>query len=302
MSFCSKIKKELCDIKEYDDIAIKAEFYGMMMFSKSFSYKSIQLVNENRFILDLYSDLIIKFVNGIVDIKSFNRGRGKKLFLSSVPYEDDRISIIKTFGYNEDIEKIKIIKSNYENFVDRFLRGAFLACGNITNPNSNYHLEFKIWNLNIADEFVNIISKLKEVKLKPHILKKKEYSILYFRESEQITDFLAFIGAHKSAMEFMQVKILKGIRNNVNRKNNFETANTDKIAFASAQQIRAIKLINLKIGLESLPKDLKEIAVLRIKHPDASLSELNSMLKNKISKSGVNHRLNKIIKISEKLN
>lgn len=179
-----------------------------------------------------------------------------------------------------------------------FIRGAFICVGYISNPEKSYHLEFVNLSLNQAKALKDIINFFD---IESKIIEKKEFYIVYIKEGEQIVDLLNIIEAHKSLLEFENIRVLKDVRNNINRIVNCETANLNKIVSNGVKQKEDIEFIRNKIGLDDLPKQLKDVAKLRLKHPDSSLKELGEMLVPPISKSGVNHRLKKINKIAENL-
>jgi DNA-binding protein WhiA len=181
-----------------------------------------------------------------------------------------------------------------------YLRGVFLAAGSVNSPESNYHLEIITNNKRYAQALVKVMSHFPELLAK--ISPRKNRYIVYLKESEQIAAFLNIIGAHRALLEFENVRIMKDMRNKVNRLVNCDTANLKKAVNASLRQIKQIKLIDQTIGLEKLPLRLREIARLRLEHPDSSLRELGERLDPPVGKSGVNHRFRKIEAIAEKIN
>ena len=199
---------------------------------------------------------------------------------------------IITFKKQAESEKNEFSEEEQKAIV----RGAFLGSGSINNPNNTYHLEILINKKEDVQIIKNILDKyqihVKELK------RKKCYSI-YIKEAEEISKFLALIGATKSVLNYEQIRVVKETRNNINRIVNCETANLNKTINAAIEQIEAIKKLKQTKKFESLPDNLKEIAKLRLKNPDASLVELGQMLKKPIGKSGVNHRLKKIQEIAD---
>jgi DNA-binding protein WhiA len=183
--------------------------------------------------------------------------------------------------------------------VSAFVQGAFLACGSITNPSNDYHLEFKVKSEKTAQALWNLFEKIGFEFRK--IIRNND-NILYIKDSEKIEDILTFMGAVKSSLEIMDIKILKDVRNNINRTTNCETANITRTVDASTVQISAINKIISKKGFDYIPDELQEIAQKRIENPEISLRELKDLLSVNLSKSGVNHRLKKLIEISNELN
>jgi len=177
-----------------------------------------------------------------------------------------------------------------------YLRGAFLAGGSISDPEKTYHLEITTRNLHIANELEMIMNGFN---LNPKVIMRKNNYIVYLKEGENIVDFLNIIGAHTALLELENIRILKEMRNNVNRIVNCETANLGKTVDASLRQVTNIKYIRDNIGFEKLPPGLRDVAELRLAYSDASLKELGEMLNPPLGKSGVNHRLRKLDRIAE---
>ena len=179
-----------------------------------------------------------------------------------------------------------------------YIRGALLGGGSISNPEKAYHLEF----VTHSEEYAKDLSKLvNRFGLNSKIIQRKNSYIVYIKEGEQIVDILNIVGAHTCLLELENIRIMKEMRNNVNRLVNCETANLSKTVNAAVRQVESIRLIQKEIGLQRLPKNLRDIAELRLNYPDESLKELGEMLDPPVGKSGVNHRLRKIEKIAEEL-
>lgn len=179
-----------------------------------------------------------------------------------------------------------------------YLRGTFLAAGSVTNPENSYHLEILTTSQRKADDLVSLMATF-EVQAK--LTTRKNRWLVYLKDSEQIVEFLNVIGAHNALLNFENVRILKDLRNRVNRLINFETANMNKTVDASVRQLEMIRLIEEKIGLAALDEPLSEVARLRLAHPEASLQELGDLLEPPLSKSGVNHRMRKLERLSKQL-
>jgi len=177
-----------------------------------------------------------------------------------------------------------------------FLRGAFLAGGSISDPEKTYHLELTSRTPAQAEELRQLIDSFG---LHARIIVRKGSYVTYLKEGENIVDFLNIIGAHKALMELENVRIMKGMRNNINRIVNCETANLEKTVNASVRQVENIKYIEEHIGFDKLPANLREIAELRLEYSDANLTELGQLLTPPLGKSGVNHRLRKLDRIAE---
>ncbi len=172
------------------------------------------------------------------------------------------------------------------------VRGAFMGSGSVNNPEKEYHLEINVSNQQNRDKLVNILQTL-------GICVKTFQLSIYIKEGEEISKFLALIGAGKAVMQFEDIRIQKEMRGKVNRLVNCETANLNKTINASIQQIAAIKKLQKTGKFQKLEENLKEIARLRLENPDMSLIELGKLLKEPIGKSGVNYRLKKIMEIAD---
>lgn len=179
-----------------------------------------------------------------------------------------------------------------------YIKGAFLSGGSLSNPEKTYHLEFVNNSYQHSIDLKNII-KYFDIDVK--IIERKGHFIVYLKDGEKIVDLLNIIGAHMSLMNLENVRILKDMRNNVNRIVNCETANLSKTVYASIKQLEDIRYIQNTVGLDNLPKLLKDVADKRLMFPEASLKELGQMLSPTIGKSGVNHRLKKISSIAERI-
>ena len=178
------------------------------------------------------------------------------------------------------------------------LRGAFLGAGFISEPNNTYHLEI---NFSKLENLLLVKDLLEKYQIVPKILNRNGSISLYIKEGEDISKLLVYIGASNAMLKFEEIRVIKEARNNVNRMVNCEVANLNKTVNAASRQIEAIRKIKNSRKFTNLPEELKEIAELRIKNPDASLIELGNLLKNPIGKSGVNYRLNKLINIAKEL-
>jgi len=200
-------------------------------------------------------------------------------------------NIFRTENIKESIISKKCCKIS-------FLRGAFLGGGSISNPEKMYHLEFVTGTEAFAEGLAKILNSFH---LNAKTAQRKNHMITYLKEGDKISAFLSLVGAHAAVMEFENIRILKEMRNNVNRAVNCETANLSKTVNAAVRQTENIAYIQKHIGFEKLIPSLREIAELRINNPEASLDELKDQLSEPIGRSGVNHRLRKLNEIAENL-
>lgn len=274
MSFSSEVKQELSSINTYSKSnLIEAELIGYLMSANiKEENEKIEFITENEFNIErIY----------------------KILFKLKIEYEPETRR--KTFV-------AKINKPNLRNIEDleteeekkALIRGIFLGSGSINDPTKKYHLEILSKNKDVAQYIQNI---LKSFNIKAKILEMN--NTIYIKEGEEISKFLAFIGAQKSVLKYEEIRVMREIRNNVNRQVNCETANLNKTISASVMQIEAINYLKKVKKYEELPTGLQEIAELRLEYPEMSLKDLGSLLENPLGKSGVNHRLKKIIEIAD---
>lgn len=302
MSFSSEAKKELCRRTPVDRGCLRAETCGLLLFGRQFSFRGISLITENRTVSDLFCQLLSGQGIMVERISSLSRKRaGNQVYTVSVPDENDRRKLVEWCGCTGKEGQLYIPGEHLAGIgeVEAFLRGAFLACGTVTDPKKDYHLEFACPTQRLAQDMVLLLHQKSGLSLEPGIISRKGDFVVYLKGSEQIADLLTYLGAQRASMELIQVKMLKEVRNYVNRTTNFTTANIGKTASAAAQQIRAIHKIEQKMGLEGLPEDLRELARLRLDNPEMSLRELGEALSEPISRSGVNHRLRRILEIAE---
>ncbi len=294
MSFSQEVKNELLEIEYEKSCCEKALLYGLCIFSKSFSVLGISIQTENERIARLFRKLIKKYCNVNCFIKSSPKGRS---FSVNIDEKSQCDKILGVFGHNE-VGSLKINHSNFDctDCVNAFLAGAFLACGTVSDPKKDYHLEFTVPFSNLSKSLVTF---LEEMELTPKLSNRKGYNIVYFKGSQAIEDCLYLMGASSAMFEMMNIEIVKDFRNKANRTANCEAANIERTVKASFAHIEAIEKIEKIKGLDYLKKDLKEMAVLRKENPELSLSELSKL--SGLSRSGVNHRLNKILEIAQNL-
>lgn len=296
MSFSMDVKTELIGTRRVGSCCTHALLYGMMIFGKNFSLRSVSLQTENEQLALLYKELAAQVCGAKVQIRKTSSGK----CTAFIPDAGDRMKVLDCFGHNTNEITLKINRSNFNcsECEGSFFAGAFLSCGTISSPEKDYHLEFVVSYLNLSRSMMKLMS---EFELEPKLTNRKGYSIIYFKESESIEDCLYRMGASDAAFRIMNIKVLKDFRNKANRMANCETANISRIIDACTPQIQAIEKIKKKKGLNYLSSELREIALLREANPEASLQELALMTADGLSRSGVNHRLKKIEKIAEEL-
>ncbi len=300
MTFTAQIKEELSAIEIKNPEAALAECCGMILFANSTTKDRIKIITENKNVALRASRLLKSLFAFDFDKKIIPESALKKFNL--IMERESRISeIFEAFGINaEDALSLRLNAAIVENDEARaaFCRGAFLTGGSVADPSSRYHLELVTSHANLSRE---VISLLLELELPAKLATRKSNNIIYLKESGYIEEFLTRIGAPLSALELMQTKLVKDVRNNINRQVNFEVANLSKAADAARIHISAIKKLQKLGKLEELSPQLQSAARLRLLHPEASLSELVTFSEDGVGKSGLNHRLNKIVSIAEEL-
>lgn len=303
MSFAADTKCELCRQERPYACCTKAEYYGMLLFAKRFTLQSIAFCTEHRETVLRLANFMIEQTQVVVDISTKMTRRSDHSVTSTVmiPSEDQRLAVLRYFGHTGEEFNLRINYDLIKNdcCVSSFLRGVFLSCGTVTNPEKEYHLEFVVPYMYLAKDLIAILKQVSELELQPAVTNRKGSFVVYVKGSGGIENLLTFMGAPNASMKLMQVKMLKEVRNQVNRKTNFETANIDKTVSASAKQIAAIEHIIHSVGIGQLPSDLQEIAQLRYENPEMSLRELGEHLSTPISRSGVNHRLQRLMAFAE---
>ena len=301
MSFSSEIKGELCAVEFKRECCLRAECYGAWLFSRCFSRKENAFVTENGAVARRMLELAAAGAGVSGELTFGVSRRQKPAYRVSLPEESSRLAMLEEFGHTGQETSLRLNRANLENpcCAAGFLRGAFLTCGTATDPNKEYHLEFAVPYRNLANDLYTLLCEVDAFPLTPAVAARKGGYVVYVKESGPIEDLLTYLGAPGAAMELMQVKMYKEAKNNINRKTNFETANMDKTYSASARQTAAIAVISDTVGLGSLPENLRELAQLRLDEPEMTLRELGERLG--ISRSGVNHRLQRLLELGEKI-
>jgi len=297
MSFSSDIKKELCDVRELSPQQAEAMLYGIMYASRMDEGRPL-IQTENIDLMNAAAELIrAVFPNVRTGIVRLGKNSGSLYTLKIRSGWED---IAERFGDFSSISREAVSGGDEES--GAFLRGVFVSCGSVTDPNKEYHLELVLPENDRTPALLDFIAEhgmsLKETARGGARSKK---TVLYAKESELIEDCLTYIGAANHSMEIMQVKIVKDFRNRVNRSVNCENANLDKTVAASNKSTADIEYIFSTMGADWLSPDLRETARLRVENPEMSLSELCGIFPEKISRSGLNHRLKKLSKLAEEL-
>ncbi len=296
MSYCDNVKSEIINKEIKKDCCIHAFMYGFLLGNNAFFCDFANIKSKNIDIIKLCYD----YISQLFYLPEIESNEKKDKYIIKINNQTNIQHLHKHFFHNGN-KKIFINLKNMKNTccMCSFLKGLFVACGYITDPKKYYRLEFNVHYRELGENILKVINNVDELDITARLSKRKNSHIIYIKDNNQICDILAYLGARNSAMQFIQNNMLKDVRNYVNRTTNFEAANICKTATAAAKQIKAINIIKNKKGLSFLNDDLRELAQLRLDNPQLSLSELNKKLKKPLSKSGLTHRLNKLIAISK---
>ncbi len=291
MSFSSDLKEELSKkVKIISMNLVKLEFLGYLISSNISILRSnkIKFSTESEYNINRFSNLLEN-----LEISNYSIGVSGKTFF--IIFNQSKIL--------DDINIIdnKILLKNNpekEDDIKALIRGIYLGSGSINNPQSKYHLEM---NLSDKENAEYIQEKLLEFGINNKIITNKKDYTIYLKEGEEISKFLAFIGASKSVLRFEEIRVQREMNNKVNRLVNCETANLNKTINAAVEQIEAIEKLKKSKKFENLDDNLKEIAIARLENPNMPLAQLGQTLSTPVGKSGANYRLKKIVEIANEL-
>jgi cell division protein WhiA len=306
MSFAAETKRELTQLKP-DACCAKAELAALIRMNGSISianrHMSLDISTENAAIARRIYTLIKSVFDYPAEVLVRKKMRLKKNNVYIVRMNENAKEMLENLKIVNDVLMFtrRIDSSLIKKTCCKraYMRGAFLAGGSLNHPESSYHLEI----FSSYEEHIQSLADLMNTyDLKVKMLPRKNGYILYIKEGEKITEFLGLIGAHQALLYFEDIRIVKDMRNSVNRLVNCETANLNKTVGAAIKQVENIRLIERELGVDQLPKKLREIAEVRLQNPDATLKELGEMITGEtITKSGINHRFRKIAAIADKI-
>ena len=312
MSFSSKVKEELsrqwsparhCQIAE---TAAVLSLCGRVKISASDHY-AIEIHTENLAVARKYFTLLKKTFNINTDvlIRRGQRAGRSRTYMVAVREHEDALRVLQASklldSYGEIAEDLSLIHNVVVQNVcckRAFIRGAFLSAGSISDPEKFYHFEITCASMRKAKQLQGLMASFD---IEARIVLRKRYFVVYVKEGSQIAELLQIMEAPVALMELENIRIVKEMRNSVNRQVNCETANINKTVSAAVKQMEDIRYIQDTIGLESLPENLQEMARVRLERPEATLKELGEALEPPVGKSGVNHRLRKLSLMAEDL-
>lgn len=271
----------------------------MLLYGRAFGITDISLMTEFKDVAEHYA-AAIRDLTGVTPTVEETKAGNRKI---SIPNKSDRIKILEFFGYTGKELALRVNLSNLEQTNEdccsrAFLRGAFLVCGSITDPEKDYHIEFNVAKAKLCDDLMQIIS---DMGLKAKKIVRNNSYVIYSKEAESIEDFVGNMGANNSFMHIMQTRAMKDIKNQINRRSNFESANMSRSIEAGLKQVAVIEEILEHIELKDMTEDLSSLCSLRLENPDISLDELGKMMNPPLSRSAVSRRFKKLEKIAQEL-
>ena len=298
MSFTIDVKNELCNEFPTSRCCVRAHLSGIAGFCGAPVFEHSKRIFRMRTESENVAERIVSLCAELFDIEPEVIKTGK---IYSIDIEDNLDRFLTELGFMQN----GVVRFLVNPFIVHdecckasFVSGAFLGGGYVKTPKNGYHFEIKTHYRDLSRDLAEIMM---DIGFEPKMVTRKAEYVLYIKQSDVICDILGLFGATDSMFELCNVKIFNDMKNKVTRRANCDIANINKSVAAASEQIAAINKIKAKCGLSSLPDVLEEMAMLRLSNPDANLKELGEMINPPISKSGVNHRLKKIIKIAEEL-
>lgn len=297
ISFSANAKAEICRSFPQEKCCSLAECFGILLFCNCFQADNIKIITESTEFAMVLPKLFKKAFGFGFDSYPSICSTGKMVFQIQDP---EKISeVMEAFGFHpEDTLSVHINLPVVENSccAEAFLRGAFLAGGSVTDPVKGYHLELVTTHQSVARECFALIQEA--FGTVPKAAARGGSQVLYFKNSEQISDFLAFLGAPLASMGIIEARLEKELNNKVNRRCNCDDANISKVVEAAQEQLTAIRILRERNLFDKTPAKLKQAAQLREENPESSLAELAGMIDPPISKPAMSHRLKKIVELA----
>ena len=292
MSFSSDIKDKISAIKNECAYCNISELAAIIRYSGKINNSSIVVTTESESVAKSITELIGESFGIEVEYEYKEKSRFYEIDINDTGVYDNICDSLMFFDdSSESITPFECCRASY-------IRGAFLGGGSISNPEKSYHLEFATRYSPEADRLKEMLEK---VGVSAKITKRKGQYVVYIKDYGSIADVVGLIGATNAALDIYNISIEKDVRNSINRQMNCESANMDKVADAYKKHLAAIEKIKRTIGIDKLPETLQEIAEVRVMYPEDSLKMLGERLISPIGKSGVNHRLNRLVEIAENI-
>lgn len=299
-SFSAGAKAELCRSFPQKHCCALAECFGILLFCNSFGSDGIRIITESREFAQRLPKLFRKAFGVTFDQQPEDVTSGKQNFQITDPGKISDIMVSYGFDPKDTVSlHINLAVVEEDCCKAAFLRGAFLAGGSVTDPAKGYHLELTTVHQSVSREAYTLLQEV--LSFYPKTAKRGGGQVLYLKQSDQISDCLAYLGASVAAMGIMEAKLEKELNNKVNRRCNCDEANTSKVVEAAQEQLAAIRLLRELGRFEQLPQKLQQAAMLREENPESSLTELAAMVEPPISKPAMNHRLKKLVELSQEV-
>ena len=298
ISFSGNAKAEICRYNPTKNCCALAECFGILLFCNSFRADGIRVITESREFAALLPKLFKKAFGVTFDTEPDGESAGQLIF--GITDKEKIHSIMSAYGFDaRDTLSLHINLPVVEDDCCKsaFLKGAFLAGGSVTDPAKGYHIELTTTHSSVARECNSLMYEVLGVE--PKAASRAGGYVLYFKQSDMITDCLTYLGAPLAAMGIMEAKLEKELNNKVNRRCNCDDANTSKVVEAAQEQLNAIRVLRERGLLDKLPEKMKQAVTAREENPEASLTELAAMMEPPISKPAMNHRLKKLVQMAQ---
>ena len=299
-SFSAGAKVELCKSAPQKSCCALAECFGILLFCNSFGADGIRIITESQEFAQMLPRLFRKAFGVTFDVQPESLEQGKQVFAVT---DGDKIrTIMDSYGF--DAKNTVALHINLPIVEEdcckaAFLRGAFLAGGSVTDPGKAYHLELATIHQGVSRQAYTLMQEV--LGFYPKIAKRGGGQVLYLKQSDQISDCLAYLGASVASMGIIEAKLEKELNNKVNRRCNCDEANTSKVVEAAQEQLNAIRILREKGILEQLAPKMQQAFIAREQNPAASLTELAAMMEPPITKPAMNHRLKKLVELSKEV-
>ena len=297
VSFSAAAKAEICRVPVHNSCCALAQCFGVLLFANSFGPDGIRIITESREFAYILPKLFKKAFDMDFDSYPSLASNGKLIFTIEEP---DKIRwIMESYGFSPDTLALHVNLPVVEEECCRaaFLRGAFLAGGSVTDPGKGYHLEVTTTHLSVARETDVLIREI--MGFAPKTAARGGGQVLYLKQNERISDFLAYLGAPVASMGLMEAKLEKELNNKVNCRCNCDDANLSKVVEAAMEQIAAIKVLRDRGEFDKLPAKLQQAAVAREENPEAALTELAGLMEPPITKPAMSHRLKRLVELAK---
>ncbi len=300
MSFSSEVKNEMCAVLEERTCCKTAFLNAAFSFFNVLTHNRLKMNTENPSVAR-YINLMMKDVFPAGNYIGFRKSEQSNGYYIDIKDEKTIADILSFLGMTDGKGISARLQTSFlqeECCKHAAIRAAFLVSGSLTHPDKGYHMELVTFRYRLAHDLSGLFQSLG---FYPKIIQRNGNYVLYFKEKEVIADVLNLLGATQMFFRYHETMLEKEIRNDLNRRQNFEQANLDKTVNASVPQILAIEKIMRLKRFDDLPEHLKEIAKIRYENSDMSLSQIGGLLRIPITRSGVNHRMRKIVAFADSL-